>query len=194
MHTFAHVDAQAIYLQLTTERTGRWKTSLDQLQMCASNANVMSLSKWSSSSVSITAWVERFSWQLFGPGCSAFSLLFREAHLFLLGPIISRAPLMVLLRVTKCTECGDDGTDGWGLARAYWGLSVGARASPLATNSLPPHSRAIVGLPQRTCCIASQQRARACGQCRSGAPLFQPLRVQLAAALEEELAGRGVHR
>jgi hypothetical protein len=116
MHTFAHVDAQAIYLQLTTERTGRWKTSLDQLQMCASNANVMSLSKWSSSSVSITAWVERFSWQLFGPGCSAFSLLFREAHLFLLGPIISRAPLMVLLRVTKCTECGDDGTDGWGLA------------------------------------------------------------------------------
>jgi hypothetical protein len=122
MHTFAHVDAQAIYLQLTTERTGRWKTSLDQLQMCASNANVMSLSKWSSSSVSITAWVERFSWQLFGPGCSAFSLLFREAHLFLLGPIISRAPLMVLLRVTKCTECGDDGTDGWGLARAYWGL------------------------------------------------------------------------
>jgi hypothetical protein len=123
MHTFAHVDAQAIYLQLTTERTGRWKTSLDQLQMCASNANVMSLSKWSSSSVSITAWVERFSWQLFGPGCSAFSLLFREAHLFLLGPIISRAPLMVLLRVTKCTVCGDDGTDGWGLARAYWGLS-----------------------------------------------------------------------
>jgi hypothetical protein len=31
--TFAHVHTQAIYLQLTTKRTGKWKTSVDQLQM-----------------------------------------------------------------------------------------------------------------------------------------------------------------
>jgi hypothetical protein len=30
---------------------------------------------------------------------------------------------MGLLRVTKCTVFGDDGTDGWGLAPACWGLS-----------------------------------------------------------------------
>jgi hypothetical protein len=31
---------------------------------------------------------------------------------------------MVLLRVTKCTVFGDNGTDGWGLAPACWGLST----------------------------------------------------------------------
>jgi hypothetical protein len=39
----------------------------------------------------------------------------------------------------------DNGTDGWGLARAYWGLSYCIRYSRLVEVVLDPHTQAGLG-------------------------------------------------